>query len=242
MNDSLTGRVAVVTGAGRGIGRATALALAQAGATVVAMARTDTDLVMLCDEAPDSSVVMHVGSVTHDRDIHMAFKTASVLGDVSIVVNAAGQAWFGATEDCTLDDWRNVVQTNLTGTFFCCREALRTMGDAGHVINIGSIAAHTGFPNSAAYCAAKWGIVGLTRSLAAEVRASGRHGIHFTLLSPGSTDTPIWDTLDNSPDVRDMLQPEDIANAVLNIVSQPQNVAVDEMRVMPAKGILPFRR
>jgi NADP-dependent 3-hydroxy acid dehydrogenase YdfG len=216
--------------------------LAQAGATVVAMARTDTDLVMLCDEAPDGQVVMHVGSVTHDRDVHMAFKTASVLGDVSILVNAAGQAWFGPTEDCSLDDWRNVVQTNLTGTFFCCREALRTMGDTGHIINIASIAAHAGFPNSAAYCAAKWGIVGLTKSLAAEVRANGRPGIHFTLLSPGSTDTPLWDSVPASPTQVDMLQPEDIANAVLSIVSQPPNVAVDELMVMPAKGILPFRR
>lgn len=241
MYDNSEGRVAVVTGAGRGIGRAAALALSNAGYTVVAMARTDTDLVTLCDEALDGMVVMHVGSVTHDRDVHMAFKTAAVLGDVSIVVNAAGAAWFGSTIDCTLDDWRTVVQTNLTGTFFCCREALRAMGDSGHIINIASIAGHQGFANSAAYCASKWGVVGLTKSLAAEVRASGRHGIHFTLLSPGCTDTPIWDALEDSPDMRDMLQADDIANAILHIVSQPPRVAVDEIMVMPSKGVLPIK-
>jgi 3-oxoacyl-[acyl-carrier protein] reductase len=242
MPRNLDGRVAVVTGAGRGIGRATALALANAGVMVVAMARTDTDLVMLCDEAPQDMVVMHIGSVTHDRDVHMAFKTATVLGDLSIVVNAAGSAWFGPTTECGVDDWRTVVQSNLTGTFFCCREALRYMGDSGHVINIASVAGRQGFPNSAAYCAAKWGVVGLTKSLAAEVRCNGRPGIHFTLLCPGSTDTPLWDTLDSSPDPRDMLQPEDVANAIVHIVSQPPNVAVDEMMVMPSKGVLPFRR
>ncbi|HEY3414873.1 MAG TPA: SDR family oxidoreductase [Armatimonadota bacterium] len=242
MYDDSDDRVAIVTGAGRGIGRATALALSKAGFTVVAMARTDTDLVTLCDEALDGTVVMHVGSVTHDRDVHMAFKTASVLGDLSVVVNAAGSAWFGPTTDCGLDDWRSVVQTNLTGTFFCCREALRTMGDTGHIINIASVAGHQGLPNSAAYCASKWGVVGLTKSLAAEVRASGRHGIHFTLLSPGSTDTPLWDALDDSPDTADMLQPDDVANAILSIVTQPPNISVDEMMLMPAKGILPFKR
>lgn len=242
MTDTVRGRVAVVTGAGRGIGRATALALANAGAMVVAMSRTDTDLASLCDEAPDGQVVMQVGSVTHDRDVHSAFKTASVLGEVSILVNAAGQAWFGPTAECALDDWRRVVQSNLTGTFFCCREALKRMKDFGHIINVSSIAGHMGFPNSAAYCAAKWGVVGLTKALQAEVRDAGRHGLHFTLLSPGSTDTPLWNALEFSPDTQDMMQPEDVANAILNIVSQSPNVAVDELTLMPAKGMLPLRR
>ncbi|HEY3266132.1 MAG TPA: SDR family oxidoreductase [Armatimonadota bacterium] len=236
----LIGRVAVVTGAGRGIGRATTLALVNAGATVVAMARTATDLSSLVGEALDGYCVMHPGDVTHERDVITAFKTATVLGQPSILVNAAGAAQFGPTKDFALSDWKDVVHANLTGTFLCCREAIRVFDEGGHIVNIGSIAGHTAFPNSAAYCAAKWGVVGLTKSLAAEARASGREDLRFTLLSPGSVDTALWDNVEYAPPREDMLQPADVARAIVGIVAQPRRMSVDEIRLMPAKGVLDF--
>lgn len=234
----LLGRVAVVTGAGRGIGRAVARALANSGVTVVAMSRTPGDLSSLCDEVIEGQCLISVGDVTQEQDVANAFGEAQVAGDVSILVNAAGTAAFGPTVAFDLDDWVRTMDTNLMGSFLCCREALRAMGDTGHIINIGSIAGHVAMPNSAAYCAAKWGLAGLTKSLAAEMRAGGRPGIRMTLLSPGSTDTSLWDGQDWTPPREDMLRPEDVATAVLNILSQPPNVSTDEMLLMPAKGIL----
>lgn len=235
---ALSGQVALVAGAGRGIGRATARALAAEGATVVAIARTPGDLASLCDEIRDGQCIMCVADVTRESDVAYAFGEAQVAGEVRVVVNAAGVATFGPTVAFDTVDWERVLNTNLTGTFLCCREALRSMGGAGHIVNIGSIAGSTALANSAAYCAAKWGVAGLTRSLAAEVRAAGRHGIHFSLVSPGSTDTALWAGQGWSPPREDMLQPDDVAAAVLHVVTQPARVATDEILVMPAKGIL----
>lgn len=234
----LDGRVAVVTGAGRGIGRAAALAVAHAGATVVAMARSAGDLAALCDELPDGQCIVSVGDVTREQDVANTFGEAQVAGDVSILVHAAGAAAFGPTVAFDLDDWIRVMDTNLTGAFLCCREAARAMGEEGHIINIGSIAGQVAMPNSLAYCASKWGLAGLTKSLAAEMRATNRHGIRVTLLSPGSTDTPLWDGQGWAPPRQDMLRPEDVAAAVLGILTQPAHVATDELLLMPAKGIL----
>lgn len=237
--NGLADRVAVVTGAGKGIGRATALALTREGVHVLAVARTASMLETLRCEAVGlpGRCEPFAGDVTREEDVQSAFANAAAMGPVSILVNAAGAAAYGPTEDFRLDLWQNVLDVNLTGTFLCCREALRTM-DRGHIINVASIAGHVPFPNSAAYCASKWGVVGLTRSLAAEVRASSRPGIHLTVLSPGSTDTPLWDQQDWSPPKEDMLRAEDVAATILHIVSAPPNATFDEVRLMPAKGIL----
>jgi NADP-dependent 3-hydroxy acid dehydrogenase YdfG len=234
----LTGQVAVVTGAGKGIGRAVARSLMQSGATVVAMARTAHDLATLCDEAIEGTCIMAVGDVTLEGDVTAAFGEASLAGNVSLVVNCAGAFVSGPTVAFSGDDWTRVLDVNLTGTFLVCREALRAMGESGHIVNIGSIAGHIPLPNHAAYCASKFGVRGLTGALNAELRATGRSGIHVTLRSPGATETSSWDPSAGGPNPADMLQPEDIANAVLHIVTQPPRVAIDEVRILPAKGIL----
>lgn len=234
----LTGQVAVVTGAGKGMGRAVAKALMEAGATVVAMARTAKDLATLCDEGIEGMCIMSVGDVTLEGDVASAFGEASLAGDVTIVVNCAGTFVSGPTVAFTMDEWQRVVEVNLTGTFLVSREALRAMGDHGHIINIGSIAGYMPLPNHAAYCASKYGVRGLTGALNAELRASGRSGIHATYLAPGATNTASWSPDSGGPNPADMLTPEDIAEAVLHIVTQPQRVAVDELRILPAKGLL----
>lgn len=232
----LDGRVAVVTGAGRGIGRAVALALAREGCRVVGVARTEADLLSLAGEA-GPRVVPFAGDVTEETRVRAAFDAALALGPVTIVVCAAGVAAFGPTAEQTLEQWHAVMKVNLLGVFLVCREALRVM-KTGHIVNIGSVAGHTAFPDSAAYCASKWGVAGLTKSLAAEVRAHGRNQIHVALVSPGSVDTGLWDGQTWSPSRADMMQPEDVAHAVLGIVAASHRVTVDEVRLMPSKGIL----
>jgi NAD(P)-dependent dehydrogenase (short-subunit alcohol dehydrogenase family) len=232
----LASRIAVVTGAGRGIGRAVAKSLAAQGALVVAMARTREDLNSLAAEA-GALVVPFAGDVTREADVAAAFAAGGERGPVTIVVAAAGTAAFGSTSEFTMQQWHAVLSVNLAGVFLTCREALRVMQE-GNVVTIGSVAGHTAFPNSAAYCASKWGVAGLTRALAAEVRASGRTSLHFTLLAPGSVDTSLWETQGWSPPRDEMLLPEDVARSVLHIVTTSPRASVDEIRLMPARGIL----
>jgi NAD(P)-dependent dehydrogenase (short-subunit alcohol dehydrogenase family) len=236
----LRGKVAIVTGAGKGIGRASALALINSGCRVVAISRTREDLLSLQRDAEIMSGECHVhpGDVRYESDVLDTFHVAQGLGKISILVNAAGAAAFGPTESVMLDDWQRILDANVTGAFLCCREALRTMGEEGHIINIVSIAGSVAFPNSAAYNTSKWALMGLSKSLAAEVRAAGRHGIHVTALSPGSTDTPLWDTQAWSPEPKHMLRAEDVAEMVLYIVNRPPHMTIDEVLLMPSRGVL----
>jgi short-subunit dehydrogenase len=110
-----------------------------------------------------------------------------------------------------------------------------TAQGSGHIVNVLSIAAKVVFPGASAYCASKWGALGLTKALAEETRGQG---VKVTGLCPGSIDTPFWDATVTTLDRRDMLRPEDVAATVRMLLEQPPGIYTDEMVVMPPKGIL----
>ncbi len=235
--ESLEGRVAVVTGASRGIGAATVRAFASAGARVVLAARLSEDLHGLGREVDGLVVPTNVRA---PDQVKALMETADrELGGVDLVVAAAGIGRFGAVADLALDDWDDTFAVNLRGTFLTCQAALPYLLRSprrGHIFTLVSIAATRAFPNAAAYCASKAGLLAFTRVLAEEVR---RQGVKVTAVIPGSVDSPFWDAAGGTELPREaMLRPEDVAAAIVQIAQQPSRVYTDEITIMPPSGVL----
>lgn len=227
----LEGTLAVVTGASRGIGLATAQALAAAGATVVRLSRSLPEGThgpfrdLRCDLAQVADIV------------HGTTRILSEWGTPAVVVQNAGLfvlKSFETTDPAELDQQ---LALNVRAPFVLAQGLLPAMRAAGtglH-ITIGSTCDHQGFPDNAAYTASKFGVRGLHEALAAEYRGTG---LRFSLISPGSTDTPIWDPFD--PDARPgflrramMLHPEDVAEAVRFVATRPPHATVEWLRLSP---------
>jgi NADP-dependent 3-hydroxy acid dehydrogenase YdfG len=233
-------RIAVITGASRGIGRATALALAHGGYRLGLAARGQDSLQSVAREVCEagSEALAVPTDVADDTSVQALFAAvAERFGGVDALVNAAGFGRFAPIEASDSADWHATLAANLTGTYYCCKQAVPIMSahGGGQIINVLSIAARHPFPNATAYCASKFGAYGLTLSLAAEVRA---RGIRVTALLPGSVDTPFWDTAGASLDRSEMLRPEAVAETIRAILDQPPGMNTDELVLMPPGGIL----
>lgn len=188
---ALSGRHAFITGGGGGIGSATAIALAGHGANVT-LAGRDRSRLDRAEESIGSAFVVTI-DVRDEASVKHAFEQARhKFGAIDILVNAAGYAHSAPAKSTSLDEWREVVDVNLTGTFLCCREALGPMIEArfGRIVTVASTAALRGYRYVAAYCAAKHGIVGLTKALALETAASN---VTVNAVCPGYTQTPMLD-------------------------------------------------
>jgi NAD(P)-dependent dehydrogenase (short-subunit alcohol dehydrogenase family) len=194
-NDStasfLSGRHAIVTGGGHGLGRAIAADLARAGASLTVMGR-DHDKLGECAAELRERFRVEAHAVTCDvsdpDSVSVAFAAAmDVLGVAHVLVNNAGQARSASFTETSLDLWEHTIAVNLTGSFLCTRQVLPSMlRDAGgRIVNIASTAALRGYATLSAYCASKHGLIGMTRSLAAEVAQSG---ITVNAVCPGYTE------------------------------------------------------
>jgi 3-oxoacyl-[acyl-carrier protein] reductase len=201
---SLSGRVAVVTGASRGIGRAIAVALSDAGAVVAGCALHPAPGIASCDvRVPDE-----VASFAED--------VGKRLGPPDILVNNAGTVARARLDELTVEAWDDVLDANLKGTFLVTRAFLPMMRarKSGRIINIASIAGRQGTAGLGAYCAAKHGVVGLTRALAAELREDG---IVANAVCPGSVDTDMLRV--GRPGAKPDMSPEDVAGVVLYLAA-----------------------
>lgn len=230
-------KVCLVTGASRGIGRAVVDELTQAGWRLSLVARSREALIAAVQET-DCAHLATVCDVTDEVEIERVVRaTVDEFGGLDAVVCAAGVGAFGPTTESTLDSWNTQIAANLTGTYLVCREALKVMlpRKQGHLVNILSVASKVAFPYSAGYVASKWGAYGLTKSIAEEVR---REGIRVTAILPGSVDTPFWDANPGGPPREDMLKPETVAQAVRYALEAPAQASVDEICLMPPRGIL----
>jgi NAD(P)-dependent dehydrogenase (short-subunit alcohol dehydrogenase family) len=187
----LAGRHAVVTGAGRGIGLAIARRLAADGATLTLLGRDGARLAAAAQSLGAACVAQAACDVGDAASVRSAFAAIAAVGrGVDLLVNNAGvatSAKFAATDDAL---WAQMLQVNLTGTFLCTRAALPALlsAPAGRIVNIASTAGLIGYPYVAAYCAAKHGVVGLTRALAAELAATR---VTVNAVCPGYTDTDL---------------------------------------------------
>jgi 2-hydroxycyclohexanecarboxyl-CoA dehydrogenase len=218
---NLRGAAAVVTGASRGIGRAIALGLAAEGAEVALWARDGHALRSVAGEitAAGGRALAVICDVTDSAAVNGAADLVrSQLAPVRVVVNNAGAVVRKPTVALTDADWRRVMAVNLDGTFAVTRAFLTDLTRAGgRVINIASRSGREGTAMLAAYCAAKHGVVGLTRALAAELRAAK---VSVNAICPGSVDTPML--REGIPGARPDMSPDDIARtAVFLATSAP---------------------
>jgi len=248
----LDGKVAIVTGSGQGIGEAIAVTLAKEGAKVVIAdinEETAQDVAGRIASYGGEALAIKT-NVTKSSDVsQMVEQTLTHFGRVDILVNNAGTTIPSPTEQLSEEDWDKVVTLNLKGTFLCCREVGKHMikQRSGKIVSIASLAAHKGLAHIAAYAASKAGICGFSRELAVEW---GKYNINVNTISPSTTVTPLLlryfkeqgidpnAHLKYVPLERDNT-PEDIANAVLFLVStDSRNITGEDIVVDGGTNIL----
>lgn len=244
INKLATGNAAIITGASSGIGRATALSLAARGARLSLLARSEEALREVADQArADGAPDVHhlVCDVREEKEIERAIAaTLARFGRIDTLINSAGLSLNGQVDGYQLDDWRTVLETNLTGTFLTCRAVLPAMKrqNGGQIINISSGAGRNGIKEMAAYCAAKFGVIGFTESLALEVR---QHNIRVAALLPGSVATDFSrvakrqqsGAADEARDIGYAMTAEEVAGVIVAMLEQPAQAWMSEVVLRP---------
>lgn len=234
--DAIKGHVAVVTGAGRGIGASIARKLAGMGANVVLCGRSRGPLEATAKAIADDNGQGAVAEcdVSDLKSVeHLAARVGKDFGKVDILVNNAGVGWFsGPLHDMPPEDWDQVLNTNLRGVFYCIKAFAPGMIDSknGHIINISSLAGKNPVANGAAYAASKWGLNGLSYSVAEELRP---YNIRVSVICPGSVDTTL--SPHQGKDASKMLRPEDVAHAVAMLVTQAPQSFISELLIRPTQ-------
>lgn len=227
------GKVAFITGAGSGIGRATAIEFAKAGASVAVVGRTDEqnrETVSLVEKAGGKAIAITCDVAHEDQIASAVAETVKAFGRLDFAYNNAGIEQSAAnTVDLAVEEWNRQISINLTGVFLCMKyqipEILKQGG--GAIVNTSSGAGVKGFPNSAAYCASKFGVIGLSKATALDY---AKDGLRVNVVCPGIIETPMMDRFSGGTDegraaviaqepVGRMGRPEEIAATVLWLCS-----------------------
>jgi 3-oxoacyl-[acyl-carrier protein] reductase len=233
---ALAGQVAVITGGGRGIGAAIAKELSGMGATAVLCGRTHAALESVARTITEAGGKTEVVScdVTSLASVEAAAgRVETSFGRIDILVNNAGiRGLGGPLHQLPPDAWEQILNTNLRGVYYAVRAfaAMMIRARSGHIINISSLAGKNALPNGAAYAASKWGLNGLSYSLAEELRG---YNIRVAVICPGSTNTELSPHAGRDPGK--MLQPEDVAHAVAMLVTQSAQSFVSEILLRPTQ-------
>jgi NADP-dependent 3-hydroxy acid dehydrogenase YdfG len=250
MTQSLSGTVALVTGASSGIGEATALALSEEGATVALVARRKDKLVALAERIGGSgrSLVIEADVTDQAQAEAAVATTVSELGRLDTLVNNAGVMLLGPIVGAPIEEWQRMVHLNVLGLLYCTHAALPHLlaaaeGDprsVADVVNISSTAGRVARANSGVYNATKFGVVAFSESLRQEVTT--RH-VRVSVIEPGATATEL--AFHNRPVILEemaktfggieIMHAEDIANAIRFTVTQPRHVAVNEILMRPTE-------
>jgi 3-oxoacyl-[acyl-carrier protein] reductase len=230
----LTEQVAIITGAGRGIGAAIACKLADLGALTVLCGRTRASLESTAAAIRQAGGQAEIADCDV-TDVHsveaVSARVSETFGRIDILVNNAGVGDFGTPLHLMPpESWDRVLNTNLRGVYYCIRSFAPLMVRArkGHIINISSLAGKNALPKGAAYSASKWGLNGLTYSVAEELRA---YNIRVSVICPGSVNTEL--SPHEGKDPGKMLHPEDVAHVVAMLVTQTPQAFASEILLRP---------
>lgn len=236
MRKRLSGKIAIVTGASRGIGRAISIALAKEGATVVLAARAIGKLHQTAENVRKAGGKAEVvpTELTQEESIKNLIRvTAGKFGRLDILVNNAGVTHSAKLEETATEDWERCFQVNTRAPFIICREALPLLkkAKAGYIINIASVVGVKGYPLQSAYTASKHALRGMTISLAEELKGTN---IRVHLLCPGGVDTELVRRV--RPDIKksELIQPAEIAELVVYLVTHKGNAVIDELHIRRA--------
>jgi NAD(P)-dependent dehydrogenase (short-subunit alcohol dehydrogenase family) len=228
--------VAVVTGAGRGLGKEIAINLSKEGYFVVICSRTPkqiTEVERAMREYGGEGLALCCDVGIEDQVERFIDVVSNVTGRIDMLVNNAGIAYSDPIAEIDSSKWEEIIRVNLTGTFLMTKYALKHMGCGGHIFNVISNAGKTGFPNWSAYCASKFGVLGFTNSIREELR---NRSIKVTAVLPGPTDTPLWDGIEGEWDRERMMKPDAVADIIISIYKQPEDVVTEEVFIMPKGG------
>ena len=235
VDDFLQGRCAIVTGGTRGIGFAIAAALGEAGASVAICGREAGELERALRELKTKSKSKVVGARADVSDRSQVSKffefVDGELGALDILVNNAGVGKFRSVADMTIEDWHSVIDTNLSGVFYCCHEALPRLKKrhGGYIVNISSLAGKNPFGGGAAYNASKFGVNGFSEAMMLDHRYDD---IKVSYVMPGSVDTKFGS---GSTGAEWKIAPEDVAAIVLMLLRMPARTLVSRVEVRPTK-------
>ncbi|MHC4534995.1 MAG: SDR family oxidoreductase [Planctomycetota bacterium] len=236
MSNQLASKVAIVTGASRGIGRAISIALAQEAATVVLAARSTEKLQEVAENVTKAGgkAEIVVTELTEEESIKNLVKTTNEkFSRLDILINNAGVTHSAKLEHTTTEDWQRCISINARAPFILCRDALPLLkkSQAAYIINIASVVGVKGYPLQSAYTSSKHALRGMTISLAEELKGSN---IRVHLLCPGGVDTDLVGLV--RPDIKkdELMQPEEIAELVLYLVTHKGNAVIDELHIRRA--------
>ena len=244
MAGPLDGRVAAVTGASSGIGAATALALSQAGASVAIGARREDRLRELSEQLGGRSLV-HAVDITDEGQARTFIQTAhDELGGLHILVNNAGAMLLGPVAGADMEEWRRMIDVNLLGLLYCTHAALPLIerSGGGDIVNLSSVAGRRAAAGSAVYNMTKFGVHAFSEALRQEALWAG---IRVTIVAPGFVETELQGHTRNPvvrratererEEIGEILTPDDIAEAIVHVVTRPPHVCFNEVLVRPTK-------
>jgi NAD(P)-dependent dehydrogenase (short-subunit alcohol dehydrogenase family) len=237
MAGMLEGKTAVVTGGSKGIGYSIGEYLSRAGANVVISARNADEVKAAADRLDELGAGTVLGvraDVRNYEDVQRMIAAAADLGGgLDILINNAGVGGFAPVDQISVDLWHSIIETNLNGVFYCCREAVPHMRKrgAGWIINIGSLAGKNPFAGGAAYNASKFALVGFSEAMMLDVREDN---IRTSYIMPGSVATYFNDHTPNEADAW-KIQPEDIAQIVMDLLAMNPRTLPSRVEVRPSR-------
>ncbi len=232
----LTGSNVWITGASAGIGRAAVERFLEAGAAVIASSRHADRLADACAGLESERLLLLPCDVASEEEVAQAYeRIVREIGTVDILINNAGTTVFCSFIDSTTDDFDRLHRTNLRGPFLCTKSVLPGMLDKGRgtIVMISSMAAVHAFTDSSVYSATKAGLKAMADCLRLEVRKSG---VRVVTLFPGATNTEIWPARLREKHGEKMMDPADVAAAILHVCAAPQGVMYEDVSMQPIGG------